>query len=272
MLNPTAPHPRSPARRRNTAPLLLALTALLATALQSTTAQAQPPEAGPPPVVGGTPAGQGEFPFMVHLSMGCGGALYAEDLVLTAAHCLDGTVPVDEITATVGVIDLDSPDAVRVRATDTLLAPGYDGTGKDWALIKLARPVDLPTLRTAHSTRYDKGTFTVVGWGATSEDGEAVSALRKVSVPFVPDRTCARAYGSELVPGEELCAGNFEKGGVDACQGDSGGPLFRKDENGEPVQVGIVSWGQGCAQPHSPGVYTQVSTFAKDIAKAAQTL
>jgi secreted trypsin-like serine protease len=39
-----------------------------------------------PSVVGGTRATQGEFPFMVRLSMGCGGALYSPTIVLTAAH------------------------------------------------------------------------------------------------------------------------------------------------------------------------------------------
>lgn len=48
--------------------------------------------------------------------------------------------------------------------------------------------------------------------------------------------------------------------------------MFRKDDAGAWIQVGIVSWGQGCAEPGYPGVYTQVSTFAEDIRTAAATL
>ena len=42
---------------------------------------------------------------------------------------------------------------------------------------------------------------------------------------------------------------------------DSGGPLFFTD-NGVHKQVGIVSWGEGCAFPGYPGVYAKLN---KDI-------
>jgi secreted trypsin-like serine protease len=45
--------------------------------------------------------------------------------------------------------------------------------------------------------------------------------------------------------------------------------MFRKDNAGEWIEVGIVSHGDGCARRNAPGVYTEVSTFAKDIAAAA---
>jgi hypothetical protein len=41
----------------------------------------------------------------------------------------------------------------------------------------------------------------------------------------------------------------FKKGGKDSCYGDSGGPLFAADGEGGLVQLGIVSFGQGCARP-----------------------
>ncbi|MET9831458.1 serine protease [Streptomyces sp. NPDC006385] len=224
-------------------------------------------------VVGGTPAAQSEFPFMVHLSMGCGGALYKKDVVLTAAHCIDGGSGNNtRITVTAGVNDLNSSAAIKVKSTKVKLAPGYAGEGKDWALIKLARPIDKPTLKIATTDRYNRGMFTIAGWGDTQEGaGTGTTKLRKASVPFVADRTCKRHYGNRLVSKEELCAG-WQRGGIDTCQGDSGGPMFRKDDANKWIQVGIVSWGDGCARTGVPGVYTEVSHFAKDIARAASAL
>ncbi|MFV0130400.1 S1 family peptidase [Streptomyces sp. HMX112] len=245
--------------------------AVAAVALAAISLQPLSANAAPRPVVGGTQAAQGEFPWMVRLSMGCGGSLYTPQIVLTAAHCVSGSGNNTSITATAGVTDLQSPTAIKVRSTKVLQAPGYNGKGKDWALIKLAQPINLPTLKIATTTAYNNGTFTVAGWGATYEGGGQQRYLRKAQVPFVSDTTCQASYGNDLVPNEEICAG-YTQGGVDTCQGDSGGPMFRKDNAGAWIQVGIVSWGQGCARPDYPGVYTEVSTFASAIQSAAAGL
>lgn len=223
-----------------------------------------------PLIVGGTNATQGEFPWMVRLSMGCGGTLYTRQIVLTAAHCVSRTGANSSITATLGVVDLQSSSRVQVRSTYVYRAPGYNGNGRDWALIKLASPVNAPTLAIATTNAYDSGTFTIAGWGSTAEGGGSQRYMRKATVPFVADSACQRSY-RDLVPGDEICAG-YAAGGVDTCQGDSGGPMFRRDAANAWIQVGITSWGNGCARANYPGVYSQVSAFASAIAAAAASI
>jgi len=253
---------------------------LVSTAVAVLTAAAMGAIASPasadvsPNVVGGSRAAQGEFPFMVRLSMGCGGALYSSTIVLTAAHCVNGTGTNTSITATLGVVDLQSSSRITRKSNYVYRAPGYNGNGKDWALIRLASPVTgLATLPLATSTAYDSGTFTIAGWGAATEGGSQQRYLLKAQVPFVSDATCnsASMYNGEIIATDEICAG-YTSGGVDTCQGDSGGPMFRADSAGAWVQVGIVSWGDGCARPNKPGVYTQVSHFSAAIKSAAASL
>ena len=243
-------------------------------------AAAAPPVSGDgtvtPMVVGGTRAASGEFPFMVRLSMGCGGALYSPTLVLTAAHCVSRTGANSSITATLGTIDLQSSTRVTRRSNYVYRAPGYNGNGDDWAFIRLASPVSgtgISTLPIATSTAYDSGTFTIAGWGANREGGAQQRYLLKATVPFVSDSTCnsSSMYGGGVIAAEEICAG-YTSGGIDTCQGDSGGPMFRRDAGNAWVQVGIVSWGDGCARPNKPGVYTQVSYFSSAIRSAATSL
>src|SRR5690349_4564029 len=166
--------------------------AAMGTLMQSSPVAAAP--VGPDKVVGGTTAAQGEFPFMVRLSMGCGGALYSPTIVLTAAHCVGSTGTNTSITATLGVVDLNSTSRITRKSNYVYRAPGYNGSGKDWALIRLASPVTgLATLPLATTTAYDSGTFTIAGWGAARENGGQQRYLLKATVPFVSDATCNSA-------------------------------------------------------------------------------
>lgn len=225
-------------------------------------------------VVGGTLAPVGKFPWMVRLSMGCGGTLTAPRVVLTAGHCVEGTGANDTIKVTAGVVDLTSKDALTATSVRVIRAPGFrdETRGDDWAVIRLDRTLDLPTLPLAHGPA-DRGRFVVMGWGQTREDSlRQERRLHYAKVPTVPDESCAVAYrkaGVRLVAAESICAG---RRGIDTCQGDSGGPMVGRDANGGWVQVGIVSWGLGCARAGYPGVYTQISAFRSAIRAATHKL
>uniref|UniRef100_A0A672FJ68 Peptidase S1 domain-containing protein n=1 Tax=Salarias fasciatus TaxID=181472 RepID=A0A672FJ68_SALFA len=89
--------------------------------------------------------------------------------------------------------------------------------------------------------------------------GSFSNDLREVEVPVVGNRQCNCNLGVGRITDNMLCAGLTE-GGRDACQGDSGGPLVSR-QGGVWVQLGIVSFGSGCANPGLPGVYTRVSRY-----------
>jgi hypothetical protein len=163
---------------RNATTALAAVAAAASFATPAIATAAQPPSTD---VVGGTRATQGEFPFMVRLSMGCGGALYTKQIVLTAAHCVSRTGSNTSITATVGVVDLQSTSAQKIRSTYVYQSPTYGtSTGGDWALIKLASPVSgLATMPIATTSAYNNGTFTVAGWGAAAVPAQGDRPVRR---------------------------------------------------------------------------------------------
>jgi hypothetical protein len=64
----------------------------------------------------------------------------------------------------------------------------------------------------------------------------------------------------ELGITETMICANYTDGGRGSCQGDSGGPLLVNTNEGFQ-QVGIVSFGTGCADGRFPGVYARVGEF-----------
>jgi hypothetical protein len=95
------------------------------------------------------------------------------------------------------------------------------------------------------------------------------SRLLSTKLPLVATPACQARYRKAFPDGAigagQLCAGT-EAGTRDTCQGDSGGPLMAYDAQDEKYQVGIVSWGNGCAEPGWYGIYTRVSAHADWLA------
>jgi len=88
------------------------------------------------------------------------------------------------------------------------------------------------------------------------QEGADRELLRAVEVEIIGREACEKMYaGKDIVTLRMVCAGVAE-GGKDSCQGDSGGALYIKKSG---KQIGIVSWGEGCAQKEYPGVYSNIA-------------
>ncbi|XP_023951785.2 trypsin alpha-3-like [Bicyclus anynana] len=96
----------------------------------------------------------------------------------------------------------------------------------------------------------------VTGYGMTSYEGSASSVLRAATVEVVAQDICTRAYRQIAKISEGMLCAFANNPPRDACQGDSGGPLVTQG-----TLIGIVSWGEECANLSYPGVYTRVSQY-----------
>lgn len=221
-----------------------------------------------PCIVGGTVTSVSEAPWVIALnttqsesSSGryCGATLVTPDKIVTAAHCMDEAT--STYYAVQGRANLGDSSTGRVSPISKVwIHPGYNTKNNryDVAVLTLAKPfTGVPVLPLETRARADaRGAVpTVYGWGDTQDTGPD-ETLQKAAVPDLGDKTCL-ANKSYVANGyaavTNICAG-YLQGGIDACQGDSGGPLVL---NGR--LLGVVSWGQGCAQPGSPGVYTEIA-------------
>jgi secreted trypsin-like serine protease len=217
----------------------------------------------------------------------CGGAIRDATHIITAAHCLEGTLP-QEIAVVVGQYDRTAvPDTVdpngdpkpdrQVLAVSAITNhPNYDPptSNNDLAILTLGSSIQgnsatgsLPVVGSGVSSTGSQAF--VSGWGDNDPDPQGASQPDVLLFAIIdvygdpPGDPACSAYGSDYIPSTMLCAGRDNGDGTftDACQGDSGGPLARRigTTSSADFLIGIVSFGNGCALEDFPGVYTDLA-------------
>jgi len=239
-------------------------------------------------IVNGAEAEAHSYPWIVAMMTGsgdyyCGGSIISNEWILTAAHCVSGEPnnPAKDMYVRVGDHDMtdkgDAPKADTFQVDYYIHHRKYDEktTNNDIALLKLKKKIDfkkysgtvLPVCLPDLPRKYYGETVTVSGWGLLSDGGKAARKLQEVDLEIIWMKECREDfhYKKTWISSKMMCT---FKQNQDACQGDSGGPLIRVNPTtGRYEQVGVVSWGIGCASPKYPGVFVKLSHYLTWILK-----
>ncbi|XP_034247089.1 trypsin-1-like isoform X2 [Thrips palmi] len=246
--------------------LLCVLAAALA--LASGRAAVRRPISGIGRIVGGETADIREFPYQLSFrnygSHFCGASIISQSFALTAGHCAEAGVTPKSGAISAGSASLSTGESYNiVRITSH---PRYDAMTIDFdagvveieGVFRLGDTQRIVPLPPANQLEPDGNLVTASGWGVSKEnDFDLEQDLQAVRLHVVSQEACGDAYGDYGgISARMLCASDV---GKDSCQGDSGGPLVSTAGK----QIGIVSWGLGCARKGFPGVYTRVAD--KDV-------
>ncbi|CAK1546112.1 unnamed protein product [Leptosia nina] len=192
----------------------------------------------------------------------CGAVFVTSKSVVSAAHCVI-SYQRDPSQLQVAVGTSQRSGGITYSVSQIYSHENYSSAtvDSDIALVVVTNHITfsesvMPVQIAPSLLRIPAGTKAVVsGFGKTDYEGEA-SDLRLAVVDIVSRDECAQAYASIGTITEGMICAAGRNPPKDACQGDSGGPLVVSN-----TLIGIVSWGEGCANISYPGVYTKVSLY-----------
>lgn len=230
-------------------------------------------------------------------SSSCGASFIGDKWLITAAHCVEDA-NINSLKVNVGEYDL-SNGANNAKAIKRIyIHPNYnDGIAfdNDIALIELVATIEHPAvtlldLDTSRQLALANSPATVIGWGNRTAYGpsdeqpanDQPDKLHQVELTLLSNELCkeqlAQAYSifqnATILPEQVgltdsmICA-HHSDGGKGSCQGDSGGPLIVNTNEGWQ-QIGVVSYGIGCASASFPGVYARIGKFTDWINNITQ--
>ncbi len=194
----------------------------------------------------------------------CSGTLITPNVVLTAAHCLEGMN-----TSTIQIMFGNAVGSgTYVQTSEALMHPDYDtyNITNDIALIRLAgsapaNVIPIPALPPglALTTADEGSSIEISGFGQT----ETQSSGDKLHVNVNLSKVCPGPGGCSFGSGwAEPKTIGYPRTPGGTCYGDSGGPAFFA-RNGQQYVVGVTSYGdQGCTVW---GVSTKVDDFSTFI-------
>jgi len=217
----------------------------------------------------------------------CGASFIGDRWLVTASHCVDDVNP-SVLKVNVGEYDLSNgaEDAKAVKRI--YMHPDFEleiTLDNDIALIELVDSVDNPSINildlpSTEQFAIDNSPVTVIGWGGrvgydagAGPTSDFPDVLHQVDLQLLTNEQCKETLANSLsdpdlepilpsqigITNAMICAAQVG-GGKGSCQGDSGGPLIVNTNEGWQ-QIGVVSWGIGCAADGYPGVYTRAAVF-----------
>ena len=190
-------------------------------ALPATAHAADPGPGASPRIIGGSTVSSAPWAAAVFSNGGftCSGTIISANYVLTARHCLTGTMSVR-----VGSVNRASGGVTR-GVTST-------STRNDLALMLLSGPVSTTYMPLSGVYPPVNATNSLYGWGMTCYTGCDASSVLKTATVRVTSTNVTDAYGGRAIASSRI-NGN-------AWRGDSGGPQVY---NG--AQVGVASLADG---------------------------